>query len=244
MPHSDRSAAVFATTHWSVVAAAGDGASPQAAQALEALCRLYWYPLYAYVRRSGRSPVDAQDLTQAFFERLLQRNLVARADRERGRFRTFLLSALKNFLAQEHERQAAQKRGGGLPVLPLVPAEAETHYVTEPADRLTPDRLFERRWALTVLGNALERLRQEYVTAGKGAWFDQLKDLVWGEKNPVGPPELARVFNCSSEALKKTVQRLRKQFREALRTEVGQTVLTVSEVDQEIRYLVEILRTP
>lgn len=181
MTPGDRPAALFATTHWSVVAPAGDGSSPQATEALETLCRTYWYPLYAYVRRSGRSPVDAQDLTQAFFERPIEKNLFALADHERGRFRTLLLSSLKNFLAQDHERQNARKRSGRVQILPLTSADPETRYGAEPGDPTTPDLLFERRWALTVLENALARLRQDYVSAGRGAWFDLLKDFVWGE---------------------------------------------------------------
>src|SRR6266571_5185734 len=157
----------FATTHWSVVLAAGQTASPQAEEALEKLCRAYWYPLYAYVRRQGFSPEDAQDLTQEFFARFLQKKSFRRADRERGKFRTFLLTSLQHFLAHEWERARAQKRGGGQPLLPWDERSAESRYQLDATPDLAPDQVFDQRWALTLFQQALTRLHQEFAAEGK-----------------------------------------------------------------------------
>src|SRR5439155_18998024 len=170
--------AQFTTTHWSVVLAAGDSAVPGAREALDKLCLAYWFPLYAFVRRLGRSPADAQDLTQGFFAYLLEHHLVARADPQAGRFRSFLLASLKHFLAHEHERATALKRGGGQPVLSLDQFDPEERYALEPSDAATPDAIFDQRWALLQVEHALSRLRAEYSASGRGPLFDLLKDYV------------------------------------------------------------------
>lgn len=240
MPEPDSAPAVhgqFTTTHWSVVLAAGQSASPASATALEQLCRSYWYPLYAFVRRLGHSPADAQDLTQGFFAYLLEHHLVARADREAGRFRSFLLGSLKHFLAHEHERATALRRGGGQPVLSLDGFDPEERYALEPSDAATPETIFDQRWARQQIENALNRLRAEYAAAGRGPLFDLLKDYVWGDQNALGLAEIAGRLELSEEAVKKSVQRLRLRFRDALRAEVAQTVATPDQIDEELRHL-------
>jgi RNA polymerase sigma-70 factor (ECF subfamily) len=232
----------FATTHWSVVLAAGDLASPRATEALEQLCRGCWYPLYAYVRRAGHSVEDAQDLTQQFFARLLEKNYFALADRERGRFRSFLLTSLKNFLANEYRRDTRLKRGGGQALVWLDAEDAEQRFATEPIAADTPETLFEHRWALTLLEGALDRLRAEYTASGRGSLFDLLKPYVWGEKNAATYAEIATQMDLTEEAVKKAVQRMRQRFRDLLRAEIAQTVTTVGEVEEELRHLVEVLR--
>jgi RNA polymerase sigma-70 factor (ECF subfamily) len=227
----------FTTTHWSVVLAAGQSASPATATALEQLCRAYWYPLYAFVRRRGHAPADAQDLTQGFFAYLLEHHLVARADPEAGRFRSFLLGSLKHFLAHEHERATALKRGGGHPVLSLDALDPEQRYALEPADAATPETIFDQRWARQQIENALGRLRAEYAASGRGPLFDLLKDYVWGEKNALSLAGIAEQLELSEEAVKKAVQRLRQRFRDALRAEVAQTVTTPDQIDEELRHL-------
>src|SRR5438270_3244270 len=172
---------VFATTHWSVVLAAGNRNSPQCDAALEDLCRTYWYPLYAFVRRKGHSPHDAQDLTQAFFARLLEKNYVAQADRERGRFRTYLLAALTHFLADEWDKARRQKRGGGREIISFDAASAEERYRLEPIDQLDPAKLYERRWVTTLFEKVLARLEQEFRDSGKGKLFDGLKSSLLAE---------------------------------------------------------------
>src|SRR5512136_965615 len=174
--------ATFVTTHWSVVLTARRSDTTRAQAALARLCQTYWYPLYAYVRRRGYSPHDAQDLTQEFFARLLGQNWLAQADRERGRFRTFLLAALSHFLANEWDKARAQKRGGSIQLVPLQLDNAETRYGQEPADPLTPEQCFERRWALALLDEVLNRLRQEQVAAGTGEMFDALKPCLVGDR--------------------------------------------------------------
>ena len=173
---SSRSAAnQFAATRWTVVLAAGQAASPQAGRALEELCRAYWYPLYAYVRRRGYDVHEAEDLTQEFFARLLAKHYLADVDRTKGKFRSFLLASLKHFLANEWDRAHAAKRGGGQPLLSLATRTAETRYRSEPADELDPEKLLERQWALALLDQVLDRLQAESVADGKGEQFDQLK---------------------------------------------------------------------
>lgn len=232
----------FATTHWSVVLAAGDPASPRSAAALETLCRAYWYPLYAYVRRSGHSPQDAEDLTQQFFCRLLEKNSLGRATRERGRFRSFLLTSLKNFLANEYHRGARLKRGGGQGMLSLDSTAAEDRYLADPMDTATPEVLYEQRWALTSLENALARLREEYAASGRGPLFDLLKSCAWGERNAASYAELATQLDLTEEAVKKAVQRLRLRYRAELRAEIAQTVSTVAEIEEELQHLARLLR--
>jgi RNA polymerase sigma factor (sigma-70 family) len=235
--HLPVSAREFTTTHWSLVLAAGTGSAPAAQDALERLCRAYWYPLYAFVRRLGHSPADAQDLTQGFFAYLLEHHLVARADPQAGRFRSFLLGSLKHFLAHEHERATALKRGGGQPLFSLDEFNPEERYTLEPSDAATPGTIFDQRWAQQQIENALSRLRAEYASAGRGPLFDLLKDYVWGDKNALSLAEIARRLELTEEAVKKSVQRLRQRFRDSLRAEVSQTVATPDQIDEELRYL-------
>src|SRR5437762_286436 len=189
----------FTTTHWSVVLMAGQADSPQANDALEKLCRTYWYPLYAYVRRQGNSPEDAQDLTQEFFSRFLEKGYVKLADRERGRFRTFLLTSMKHFLVNEWAKRRAAKRGGGQ-VFSLDDENAETRYGLEPVDNLTPEKLYDRNWAAALLERAAGRLRAEYTGFGKLGLFERLQGLLRGEKSEVPYADLARQLGLSEGA--------------------------------------------
>jgi RNA polymerase sigma factor (sigma-70 family) len=227
----------FTSTHWSMVLAAGSGSAPAAEDALERLCRTYWYPLYAFVRRLGNAPADAQDLTQGFFVYLLERQLVAKADRQAGRFRSFLLGSLKHFLAHEHERATALKRGGGQALLSLDQCDPEERYALEPSDTATPETIFDQRWALQQIENALKQLRAEYAASGRGPLFDLLKDYVWGDKNALTLVQIAGRIELTEEAVKKSVQRLRQRFRDSLRAEVAQTVATPDQIDEELRDL-------
>jgi RNA polymerase sigma-70 factor (ECF subfamily) len=236
--------AQFTTTHWSLVAAAGTGATPVARDALERLCHAYWYPLYVFIRRLGNTPVDAQDLTQGFFEYLLQRQLIAKADPKAGRFRSFLLGSLKHFLAHEHERAIALKRGGGKPLLALDALDPEARYAAEPADTTTPEAAFDHRWALQQIESALARLRTDYSSSDRRALFDMLKDYLWGEKNDVTLAEIAAALHLSEDAARKAAQRLRRRFRECLRAEIAQTVATPDQVDAELRHLRAALAPP
>jgi RNA polymerase sigma-70 factor (ECF subfamily) len=240
MPEPDSAHAAhaqFTTTHWSMVLAAGASVASAAQDALERLCRAYWYPLYAFVRRVGHSPADAQDLTQGFFAYLLEHHLVARADPQAGRFRSFLLGSLKHFLAHEHERATALKRGGGQPALSLDQFDPEERYALEPSDPATPETIFDQRWALQQIENALSRLRADYASSDRGALFDLLKDYVWGDKNALTLAEIASRLDLTEEAVKKSVQRLRQRFRDCLRAEVAQTVATPDQIDDELRHL-------
>ena len=227
----------FATTRWSLVLAAGQRSSPQSSAALATLCENYWYPLYAYVRRRGHDADEAQDFTQAFFARLLEKNDLAAADPERGRFRSFLLASLKHFLANEWDRNRAQKRGGCRSVLSIDFGTAEERYRAEPAHDLTPEKIFERRWALVLLENVLARLHDESAQAGKADSFDRLKGFLTGEQPAVTYGQLAAELNTSEGALKVAVHRLRRRYRELLRAEIEETVADPQEIDQEIRDL-------
>jgi RNA polymerase sigma-70 factor (ECF subfamily) len=227
----------FAITRWSVVAAAGRNDTTQARSALEQLCRIYWYPLYAYVRRRGHSPEDAQDLTQEFFARLLENNWVARADRQRGRFRSFLLSAMSHFLSDEWDKARAQKRGGGTAPVPLQLDTAETRYGHEPADSVTPEQTYERRWALALLEEVLRRLRVEYEKAGRLELFTALNPCLVGERTALPYAELAAKLGVSEGTVKSAAHRLRQRYRELLRSEIAQTVAEPGEVDEELRHL-------
>jgi RNA polymerase sigma factor (sigma-70 family) len=233
----------FTTTHWSAVLQAGQGDSSAASAALEELCRTYWYPLYAFVRRQGHSPEEAEDLTQDFFARLLEKEYVALADPARGKFRSFLLSALKNFLTNEWARSTRQKRGGGCALVSWDRASAEHRYEVGPADRLTPEKIFERQWALALLERVLGRLEQEQTAAGRRPFFDQVKGWLWGDRPPVGYAELAGQLGMTEAALKVAVHRLRVRYRELLREEIGRTVSTPLEVQQELDDLMAALRT-
>ena len=231
----------FATTHWSVVLAAGDSASPKASAALEKLCRAYWYPLYAFIRRRGHAEHDAQDLTQGFLTRLLQRRAFRAVAPDRGRFRSFLLSSLNNFLKDHHDWEQAQKRGGGKITISFDAQEAEQRYLLEPVHLESPEKLFERRWALQLLDTALARLEQEFTASGKRNLFEQLRGSIvdGGLDGTLG--DVAVRMGMSEEAVKKSVQRLRQRYQEVIREEIGRTVATVGEVDEELRYLWSVL---
>jgi RNA polymerase sigma-70 factor (ECF subfamily) len=231
-------APTFATTHWSVVLAAGDDGSPTASEALERLCRTYWGPLYAYVRRQGHEVHEAQDLTQEFFARLLEKHYLGLADPARGRFRTFLLTSLQNFLRNEWKSASRQKRGGGQAILPLDLESAEGGYATDPADGLTPEIIFEKRWAAALLDQVLRRLGEDYAAVGKGPLFEQLKIFVWGEKNQASYAQMAVELGLSEGAVKVAVHRLRTRYRELLRAEVASTVADPAEIDEELRHLI------
>lgn len=235
--HLGAGAAAFATTHWSVVLAVGQEDSTQAMVALEKLCRTYWYPLYAYVRRRGYPEHDAQDLIQGFFALLLRSQALQRVVPGHGKFRSFLLTALNRFLHNEHDREQAQKRGGGQPVISLDALEAEQRYRLEPPDAETPEKLFERRWAIAVLDGAMARLDQQFVSAGKGPWFAQLRGLLVEGAERRSYAEVAAHLGMSEDAVRKAVQRLRHSFRRATREELAQTVATAADIDEELRHL-------
>ena len=232
---------LFVTTRWSVVLAAQDKASPGSAEALEALCRAYWYLLYALVRRQGHSPHDAQDLTQEFFARLLQKDYLQSAARERGRLRAFLWVALKRFLANEWDRGRAQKRGGGMKPIAFDTTVAEQRFQQERADTMSPDRLFERQWAMTLLEQSLGRLRAEYASAGKEFEFEQLKTSLTAERGSIAYAEIATALKSSEGATRMAVHRLRKRFRELFRATIADTVDDPAEVDDEVRYVTGML---
>ena len=232
--------AQFTTTHWSVVLAARATDAPQAAAALEKLCRTYWYPLYAYLRRRGYGEHDAQDMTQGFFAHLLERDWLQGVAREKGRFRSFLLAALNYFLADQRDRATAQKRGGGQPVISFDAHEAEERYRLEPVDERSPDKLFEQRWAMALLDQVLARLAQEFSDAGKLELFNQLQPFLvegTGEKTYA---ETARE-GMTEEALKKAVQRMRRRYHQLFREEIAQTVASPEEVEEELRHLCAVL---
>jgi RNA polymerase sigma factor (sigma-70 family) len=217
----------FTTTHWSVVLASAQGDSPQAAVALEQLCRTYWYPLYAFVRRQGHSPQDAEDLMQAFFARLLEKNYLNDVDRSKGRFRSFLLAALKHFLADEWDKATTDKRGGHVRFLSLEEGTAEGRYWEEPASDLTPEKLYEQRWACILLERVMQRLEQDSVEAG--------------ESHAVSYAELAVKLGVSEAALKMKTQRMRHRYQRLLREEITQTVASPAEVEDEIHFLFRVL---
>ena len=232
----------FASTRWSLVAAAGRGDSPEAREALAVLCRAYWYPLYAYARRRLPGADDAQDLTQEFFARLLEKDYLQAADPRRGKFRSFLLTAFKHFLAGEHDRAAAQKRGGGRRPLSLDFQDGEHRYRHEPADPTTPETLYERRWALTLLEQTLARLRQEFTGAGKEPLFQALKGALTGDGTAGPYARVGQDLGLSEQAVKTAVYRLRRRFQELLRAEIAQTVASPEEVEDELRDLFAAVR--
>ena len=231
----------FTTTHWSVVLGAAQGERPAARQALEQLCTTYWYPLYAYVRRRGYSPEDAQDLTQAFFERVLEKNYLEQADQSKGRFRAFLLATLKHFLSDQSDRQRAAKRGGGKPLLSLEAQAGEERYQFEPVDAISPDKLYERRWAFTVLGQAHGRLRAEFAAAGRLQLYEHLDAFESGEETGLTFSEIGRQLGLSEACVKAAALRLRRRYGELVREEIAHTVACVAEIDEEIRYLVTVI---
>jgi len=224
-----------------VVAASGP-LSQERSEALEALCRAYWYPLYAYIRRAGQGPEDAQDLTQSFISQFLEKGTLCLADRERGRFRTFLLTALKHYLIDQDRRRTALKRGGGQILEPLENEDGEERYQFEPADLASPDMLYDRGWARAVLAQALSRLREEYASSKHGPGFEALKDYVWGERSGLSCAELGQDIGLSEEAAKKAVQRMRCRFAQMLRQQIAETVSTPAELEDELRHLSSLLR--
>ena len=227
----------FASTHWSVVLAAGGRDDNRSGEALAKLCATYWYPLYAFVRRQGAGPEDAEDLTQGFFAHLLQHEALATVDRAKGKFRSFLLASLRHFLADARERARAQKRGGGRALVPLDVASAEKRYALEPADPASPDKIFERNWALALMEQLLDRLRAEQVVADKRAQFDLLRDCLMGDPDAPRHADLAVQLGVSEDAVKMAVSRLRRRYRQLLRQEIAHTVSTPTEIEEEIRHL-------
>jgi RNA polymerase sigma factor (sigma-70 family) len=232
----------FVSTQWSVVVAAGQRDSPESEMALATLCERYWYPLYAYARRRVPGAADAQDLTQAFFARLLEKDYLRQADRQRGRFRTFLLTAFNHFLAKEHERANAQKRGGGKKTLTLDFDRGERCYHQEPSHEATPEALYARGWALALLRQGLVKLREELAAAGKLQLYDCLKGILTADEPPRPYAELVDELGMSREAIKVAVHRLRRRYRELVRAEVAQTVMKAEEIEDELRDLFAAVR--
>lgn len=231
----------FRTTHWSVVLAAREGDSSQAQRALTELCRTYWYPLYAYIRRRGHGPADAEDLTQGFFERLLEKDYLGDLTPGRGRFRSFLLASLKHFLANEWDRAQTRKRGGGLVHFSLDEQDVEDRYRIEPVEDRTPETLFEQGWALTVLDRVLARLRAEFRSGERAGLFDELKPFLTSE-----PPEgaygaIAARSGRKEGAVRVAVHRMRHRYGQLLRAEIAQTLTDPAEVEDEIRHLLSVL---
>jgi RNA polymerase sigma-70 factor (ECF subfamily) len=216
---------------------AGKEHSPQSAKALETLCQTYWCPLYSFTRRQGYNPHEAADLTQDFFSHLLATNALASVSQDKGKFRSFLLASLKNLLANEWNRARTQKRGGGAKLFSLDEELAEGRFQLEPADHATPEKIFDRRWAEAILSRALEQLRQECDSGEKARRFDEVKVFLISEKGTESFAAVAARLNLSVAAVKGLVHRLRRRFRELIRSEIAQTVSQASEIDDEIRYL-------
>ena len=231
----------FRTTHWSVVLQAGRDSSTQSARALEQLCRTYWYPLYAFARRSGLPVEDAQDATQGFFAHLLEKSAFARADPQRGRFRSFLLASFRNHISQERRKAAAQKRGGGHQPVSLDETDAEDRYQREPADNASPDRLFERRWVFTVIETVLAQLEAEWNQRGKGRQFATMRPFLTGDAGESSHAEMGAQLSISAGAAKVALHRLRQRFHELFRAEVMQTVTSESELQEELQHILTAL---
>jgi RNA polymerase sigma factor (sigma-70 family) len=230
----------FATTHWSMVLSAGGSHSLAASRALAALCECYWFPLYAFVRRAGHSAEDAQDLTQEFFARLLAQRFLRNVDRQKGKFRSFLLGALKHFLADQWDRAHAQKRGGTQTVVSFDSLDAETRYRLEPAVDLTPEKMFEKQWALSLLEQVLSRLHAEMAAGGKSALFEALKDTLTGVRS-TSYATIGAELDMTEGAVKVAAHRMRRRYRDLLREEIAQTVASSDEIRDEIRYLLSCL---
>lgn len=227
----------FRTTDWSLVVAAGSDQDPGSSQALERLCTVYWYPVYGFVRAHGHDATAAQDLTQEFFRRLIESRFIGRASRERGRFRSFLLASVKNFLSNQRDHDRAARRGGGYAFLPLDPQSGETRYSREPIDDRTPDKAFEKRWALAVLERTLERLREQAVRRENPDRFARLSRFLTGDSPDASYRQAAGELGSTESAVKAAVHRMRKRLGQLLRDEVGRTVDDPGRIDEEIRYL-------
>jgi RNA polymerase sigma factor (sigma-70 family) len=232
----------FATTQWSVVLTAQDE-SPAAKEALEKLCRTYWWPLYGFVRRQGYKPQDAQDLTQSFFARLLERRDLETVRQERGRLRSYLLASVKNFLAKARDRELTIKRGEGQPLVSLEDLLARERADQEPAHKLSADRIYERRWTLTLLEQVLARLRAEYEGAGKLPLFERLKELLAGESDQPSQAEIAAELQMTENAVKQAFHRLRHRYRQLLHEEIAHTVAAPDDVEDELRHFMAVLQT-
>jgi RNA polymerase sigma factor (sigma-70 family) len=228
----------FRTTHWSAVLLAGRDSLPDARAALEELCRSYWYPLYAFARRKGCGHEDAQDLVQGFFAQLLARRDLADVHPDKGRFRTFLLSSLGHFMANEWDRAQAQKRGGGIQFVTLEPGDSDERYLREPASDTSPEALYDRTWAQQVLASVLGRLRDESTRDGSSVRYEALKGFLLGDRGGEPYSELARRLGTTESGIKSAVHRLRQRFRELFREEIARTVGNVGEVDDELRHLI------
>jgi RNA polymerase sigma factor (sigma-70 family) len=242
-PSDGPSPARFPTTQWSRIISTGDPGAPLARESLAELCSAYWYPLYAYIRRRGHDPEQARDLTQDFFARALERGLFAEADPARGRFRSFLRTVCAHFLANRRDWEQARKRGGGRTVVPIDPAGAEGQYVNELADGLTPERIFDRTWALTLLGRVLERLGREYDEAGKAATFEALRGVLAGDADTPSYAAVAARLGTTEGAARVAAHRLRRRYGDLLREEIAATLADPNQVDDEIRDLFAALGT-
>jgi RNA polymerase sigma factor (sigma-70 family) len=231
----------FATTHWSLVLAAGGPETPDSQDALATLCRLYWYPLYAYARRNGQTPDRAEDLVQAFFVKLLEKHSLQHARADRGRFRSFLLASFKHFIANEYDRDRAAKRGGGERASSLDVSTGESRYALEPRSDVTPEILFEQQWARALVERVQARLRGICMRAGKGALFEHLKDCVAGEETARQCQDFGAILDMSEGAVRVAIHRLRRRFRDLLRDEIRHTVEDAAEVDEEIDFLLSVL---
>lgn len=231
----------FTATRWTIVIGAQTANQERSKHALEALCQTYWFPLFAYVRRKGYAPHDAEDLTQGFFERLLARDFLENVEQEKGKFRSFLLAAMNNHLNDEYARSQRLKRGAGHKVISMDQMTAEERYGFEPADRLTPELLFEKQWVLTMLETVLNRLKSDYVKQGKGDLFDKLKVLLTAGKGAIPFSQLARELNMAETATRMAASRLRHRYRELLRQEIAHTVSRPEEIDEELAYLFKAL---
>jgi RNA polymerase sigma factor (sigma-70 family) len=232
----------FHTTHWSLVVAAAGQEGEQPRAALEELCQAYWYPIYAFIRRRGSSAEDARDLTQDFFAALLEKGYLADADPQRGRFRSFLLTAVARFVTKQHEKAAAQKRGGGRRLLSLDFDAGESRYQHEPEHDWTAEKIFERRWALTLLDRTLAALRREHEAGGKLPQFQALKVFLTGEAGAPPLREVAQKLNTSEGAIKVAIHRLRQKYREQLREQIAQTVAAPEDIESELADLLAALR--
>jgi RNA polymerase sigma-70 factor (ECF subfamily) len=234
--------AVFATTHWSVVLEA-QGESPAAQKALEKLCRTYWRPIYGYVRRHGVGTEDAEDLTQGFFALLLERKDLNSVRKEKGRLRSYLLASVKHFLADESRRAMALKRGKGQRLIPFDDVQEGQRIELERCDRLTADQIYERRWAFTVLEHVMARLREEYRSAGNERFFDQMKKMLMDEPDRPSQAQVASEYEMTENAVKQASYRFRQRYQTLLREEIAHTVAMPSDVEDELRYLIAVVRT-